>query len=250
MQSALQGYTQQIQQLQQLQQVLQLQQMQQQSPGVPADLQALMANPQMQQLLMGNTLQQMQQMQMQQQTAALQPQAQPASVPASSRTSQCSEETREVGDDTRTPSDTAAVPTAQPDEVQTRPAGERPPCTHNKWTRREEERARRVKKKRPLVLCCLVCQQTWKTKLRLHKKCPEFFNGECKKGDACPFPHIYSRKVAAAAGILVPPSCRQDECASSHTDSEGESEGELPPLGTDILATPVDCLLHPTAPAH
>ena len=278
MQPAMQGINVQ-QQIQQLQQLIQLQQMQLQQqvvPGMaapqvpqptptpniapnpmfpqqalpnvanpfagmaPADLQRMLTQPNIQQLLnLGNMMQ-----------ATAQPVQPPvASVPASSRTSQCSEETRSVQEEVK--SDGTIV-----DDVQTRPAGERPPCTHNKWTRREEERARRVKKKRPLVLCCLVCQMTWKTKLRLHKKCPDFFNGDCKKGDSCPYPHIYSRKVAAAAGILVPPSVgvrdNTDSDADDHSDAE---EQTMPPLDATETTTnsPIDlCDFLPpmVAPAH
>eukprot|EP01064_Diplonema_japonicum_P005617 TRINITY_DN13741_c0_g4_i1.p1 TRINITY_DN13741_c0_g4~~TRINITY_DN13741_c0_g4_i1.p1 ORF type:complete len:196 (+),score=20.05 TRINITY_DN13741_c0_g4_i1:62-589(+) len=70
---------------------------------------------------------------------------------------------------------------------------ERPPCGHNQWVREPSESGKRVKRK-PVLLACMVCPCIWKTKLRLHVKCPRFFSGSCDQGSQCPYPHIYSRK--------------------------------------------------------
>ena len=136
----------------------------------------------------------------------------------------------------------AATPAASSGEAAD---AQQAPCTHNTWTRREEERARRVKKKRPLVLHCLTCGVAWKTKLRLHKKCLDFFNGTCTQGERCPYPHIYSRKIftgAAGTGAGAAPaesaetSSKDDLSCPDSAVHDDEDACLLPPLGTPVEA--------------
>ena len=63
-----------------------------------------------------------------------------------------------------------------------------PPCCHNRW-------ALHIRKKRYYVFECMTCLTLWKTKLTGSQKCLDFFAGHCPNGDACEYPHIYSKRV-------------------------------------------------------
>eukprot|EP01062_Namystynia_karyoxenos_P062284 TRINITY_DN55195_c0_g1_i1.p1 TRINITY_DN55195_c0_g1~~TRINITY_DN55195_c0_g1_i1.p1 ORF type:complete len:981 (+),score=236.38 TRINITY_DN55195_c0_g1_i1:159-2945(+) len=65
------------------------------------------------------------------------------------------------------------------------------PCDHNNWDNV------RVKKGQ-ITLRCRDCQLQWKTETERIRKCPQFFQGECANGVACPMPHIHRYKQGEA----------------------------------------------------
>ena len=65
-----------------------------------------------------------------------------------------------------------------------------PPCRHNRWSR-----VRKMRGDWGVLLRCLdeTCKESWVTKMALHEKCKDFYNGTCLKGGDCSSPHIYAR---------------------------------------------------------
>eukprot|EP01063_Lacrimia_lanifica_P011680 TRINITY_DN183_c0_g1_i12.p1 TRINITY_DN183_c0_g1~~TRINITY_DN183_c0_g1_i12.p1 ORF type:complete len:487 (+),score=128.40 TRINITY_DN183_c0_g1_i12:54-1463(+) len=61
------------------------------------------------------------------------------------------------------------------------------PCAHNDW---DNVRV----KKGFITLRCRQCQAQWKTEMGSVKKCFKFFQGMCRRGAACPLPHIHRYK--------------------------------------------------------
>eukprot|EP01063_Lacrimia_lanifica_P011682 TRINITY_DN183_c0_g1_i5.p1 TRINITY_DN183_c0_g1~~TRINITY_DN183_c0_g1_i5.p1 ORF type:complete len:717 (+),score=192.57 TRINITY_DN183_c0_g1_i5:54-2153(+) len=118
------------------------------------------------------------------------------------------------------------------------------PCAHNDW---DNVRV----KKGFITLRCRQCQAQWKTEMGSVKKCFKFFQGMCRRGAACPLPHIHRYKQSLEKRqTIFGENLDEDPPSVPATPDKRRRHKKSPSPATSHASSPRNATMASTVQAH